>query len=162
LDAIGRAYKEIEKQFTMKYWFQDDTFNEIYKTEITASRLVLVFTVVALVIACVGIVGLATYNVHRKTKEIGIRRLLGASVSQVMVILTNEFVWVMCIAIVLACPLAWIATRRWLTGFAYHIDMPWWIYIATFGGIALVTMSIICLQGLKTAITNPTETLRSE
>ncbi len=162
LNAVSDAYKQIESNFTIKYWFQDDTFNEIYKTEITASRLVLLFTIVALVIASIGIIGLATYNVHRKTKEIGIRRVFGASVGQMMKLLTNEFSLIMLLAVLIATPLAWLGSDKWLTGFAYRIDMPWWIYLITFAGIALVTTVIICLQGLRTVTTNPTKALRNE
>jgi len=162
LAALSKAYSQFERNFTMKYWFQDDTFNEIYKTEITSSRLVLLFTVVALIIACIGIVGLASYNVHRKTREIGIRRVFGASITQVMTVLTNEFIWVMLLAVLMASPLAWIAADKWLSGFAYRIDMPWWIYLVTFTLISGITIIIICLQGLKTIITNPTKTLRNE
>jgi putative ABC transport system permease protein len=162
VEALSAAYNQIEKNFTMQYRFQDDTFNELYKTEITASHLVLLFTIIALVISVLGILGLATYNVHRKTKEIGIRRVFGASVTQVMALLTSEFSWIMLLAMLLSCPVAWVAANRWLTGFAYRIVMPWWIYLMTFVSVALLTVTIVCLQGLKTVTTNPTKTLRNE
>jgi putative ABC transport system permease protein len=162
LEALSTAYNQIEKNFTMQYRFQDDTFNELYKTEITASHLVLLFTIIALVISVLGILGLATYNVHRKTKEIGIRRVFGASVTQVMALLTSEFSGIMLLAMLLSCPIAWVAADHWLTGFAYRIAMPWWIYLMTFVSVALITVTIVCLQGLKTVTTNPTKTLRNE
>lgn len=162
LETLAEAYKKIEPDITMKYWFQDDTFHEIYKTEITASKLVLIFTIVTLIISVMGIAGLATYNVMRKTKEIGVRRVFGASVTQVMQILVNQFSLLLLFAFILAAPLAWLAADRWLTGFAYHIVMPWWVFMATFLCIGIAIVSIICLQGLKTVTTNPSKTLRNE
>jgi len=162
ITAMDEAYKKIEPTFTMKYWFQDDTFDDLYKTEITASRLVLLFTFVALIISMIGIVGLATFNVLRKKKEIGVRRVFGATITQIMNILVKEFSWIMLISVFIAAPLAWLAASRWLTGFAYRIDMPLWIYASTFLFIAGITILIICVQGLKTVTTNPTKTLRSE
>lgn len=162
LATLAQAYKKFEPGITMKYWFQDDTFDEIYKTEITASRLVLVFTLVTLVISIMGIAGLATYNVLRRTKEIGIRRVFGASVAQVMSLLANEFLFILVFSMVVAAPLAWFAADRWLTGFAYRISMPWWIYAVTFVSIGAVVILIIAMQGFKTVATNPTKTLRNE
>lgn len=162
LETLAREYKKIEPEITMKYWFQDDTFNEIYKTEITASKLVLIFTLITLIISIMGIAGLATYNVMRKTKEIGLRRVFGASIAQVMQILVNQFSLLLLFAFVIAAPLAWLAADRWLTGFAYHIAMPWWVFIATFLSIGIAIVSVICLQGLKTVATNPSKTLRNE
>jgi hypothetical protein len=162
LEALAEEYKKIEPEFTMKYWFQDDTYNEIYKTEITVSRLVLLFTIVTLVISILGIASLATYNVLRRTKEIGIRRVFGASMVQVLSNLTSEFSLILLLAMMVAAPLAWLAADRWLTNFAYRILMPWWIYATTFVGIGAIVLIIICMQGLKTVITSPSKTLRNE
>jgi putative ABC transport system permease protein len=162
LAALAQEYKKMEPDITMKYWFQDDTFQEIYKTEITASRLVLIFTIVTLIISVMGIAGLATYNVMRKTKEIGVRRVFGASILQVMKILVNQFSMLLLFAFIIAAPLAWLTADRWLTGFAYHIAMPWWVFLATFLCIGMAIIFIICLQGLKTVATNPSKTLRNE
>jgi ABC-type antimicrobial peptide transport system permease subunit len=162
LVALTQVYKKFEPDLTLKYRFQDDTFNEIYKTEITSARLVLVFTFITLIVCVMGIAGLATYNVMRRTKEIGIRRVFGASATQVMRLLTNEFSLILIFAMVIAAPLAWYAANRWLTGFAYRIAMPWWTYATTFFSIGVVTLTIICMQGFKTVTTNPTKTLRNE
>jgi putative ABC transport system permease protein len=162
LAALQAAYKQIEPDFTMKYWFQDDTFNELYKSEIIASKLILAFTVVALIIAVMGIIGLSTYNTLRKTKEIGVRKVLGASVFQVLRMLFNEFALILIIAILIAGPLAWYAAHQWLAGYAYRTAMPWWIFVATFTGIVVLIASIVSAQGIKTASMNPTKTLRSE
>ncbi len=160
--ALTNTYKTLEPDYTMKYWFQDETFDEMYKTEIVASRLVLLFTVISLSIAVIGIIGLATFNTLRKTKEISIRRVFGASAAQALSVLTREFLWVLVIAMLVASPLAWYAADHWLQGFAYHTTMPWWIFGATCISIAVLIIFIIWLQGMKAIRANPTETLRSE
>jgi putative ABC transport system permease protein len=162
MKAITDVYKTFEPDYTMKYWFQDETFDEIYKTEIVASRLVLLFTVIALSIAIIGIVGLATFNTLRKTKEISIRRVFGASAAQALSVLTKEFTLVLVVAMLVAIPLAWFAADHWLQGFAYHTAMPWWIFGVTCISVAALIVFIIWLQGMKTIRTNPTQTLRSE
>lgn len=162
LAALNEIYKKFEHDFTMRYWFQDDTFNEIYKTEITAARMILFFTLVAFTISALGIIGLATYNVLRRAKEIGVRRVFGATVAQVFGVLTREFSWVLTLAVVISSPLAWWAAERWLEGFAYRINMPWWIFAITYLGVALITVVIICLQGFRTVTTNPGTVLRTE
>jgi putative ABC transport system permease protein len=162
MQTLDAAYKNIETSFTMRYWFQDDTFDGLYKTERTASQLVLIFTLIALLIAVIGIVGLATFNVMRRTKEIGIRRVLGATTSQVMTLLSGEFGIIILLAITIGIPSAWYASNEWLSGFAYHITMPWWVYLSALAFIVLLTVGIICTQGLKVIMTNPTEVLRSE
>ncbi len=162
METLVNTYKSFEPSFTMKYWFQDETFDELYKTEIIASRLVLLFTAIALVIAIIGIVGLATFNALRKTKEIGIRMVFGASTGQVMGLLFREFSFVLMIAILVAGPMAWYAADHWLAGFAYHTDMPWWMFGITFLGVGGLITLVIWLQGMKTLSANPTQTLLSE
>ncbi len=162
LEAVTTAYKKIEPSFTMKYWFQDETFDELYKTEAVISRLSAVFTVVALVIAIIGMAGLATFHALRKTKEIGIRRVFGASALQALRVLIAEFKVVLLAAITIAVPIAWFAATNWLEKFAYRIDLPWWIFILATGGTALLIMAIVWIQGHRTIYTNPTTVLRHE
>ncbi|MGE0770085.1 MAG: ABC transporter permease [Cyclobacteriaceae bacterium] len=159
---VNDAYRKIEPKFTMKYWFQDDTFDNLYKTEILAGKLVLIFALIALVIASIGIAGLATFHVMRKTKEIGIRRVFGASVSEALFVLLREFSTVLLIGMVVSVPVAWYVSSRWLEGFAYRTGLPWWIFLATVSGVFVLVVLIVWVQGQKTITTNPTQTLRSE
>jgi putative ABC transport system permease protein len=160
--AIQNAYNTFEPDLTMKYWFQDETFDELYKTEKVASKLTILFTLIALIISVIGIIGLATFNALRKTKEISIRRVFGASVAQVLSVLVGEFSLALLVALLLGIPIAWYATEHWLQGFAYHIAMPWWIFGLTSIGVATLILLIIWLQGMKTIHANPTEVLRNE
>lgn len=162
LGTVKAAYKAIEPSFTMKYWFQNETFDELYKTEKTVSSLILILTFITLVIAIIGVVGLATFNVLRKRKEISVRRVFGASIVQIMSLLGKEFTLIMIFAVAIAVPVSWVAASDWLTGFVYHVDLPLWMFPTSFGAIAIISLTIICMQGLKTIRTNPTETLRRE
>ncbi|MCE2997495.1 MAG: ABC transporter permease [Cyclobacteriaceae bacterium] len=162
MQAITNVYKTFEPDYTMKYWFQDETFDEIYKTEIVASRLAMLFTVIALSISIIGIIGLATFTTLRKTKEISIRRVFGASALQALSVLVQEFILVLVASMLIAIPLAWYVADHWLQGFAYRTNMPWWIFGATVVSVVALIVSIIWIQGIKTIRTNPTQTLRSE
>lgn len=162
LSIIQEIYQKREPAFTMKYSFQDDLFNNLYKTERTASFMIIFFTAISFIIAVIGIVGLATYNVLRRKKEIGIKRVFGASVRHILLVLSREFVLLILLSSALAIPMAWYGAERWLTGFAYRIDMPWWIYLASFASITVITIVLICVQALKTVTANPTQVLRNE
>lgn len=162
LAAVQAAYKAIEPTFTMRYWFQDETFDEQYKTESVVARLVLILTIITLVIATIGVVSLSTFNVLRKTKEISVRRVFGASAIQILSLLSREFAWVMLFALLVALPVSWLAADQWLSGFAYHIPVPAWLFGASFIILALMAVAIICIQGIKTAFGNPSEILRRE
>lgn len=162
METLSTAYKNFEPSFTMKYWFQDETFDELYKTEKIAARLLLLFTIIAVVIAIVGMVGVATFNALRKTKEIGVRLVFGASTIQVLALLFREFRNVLLTAVVIAGPAAWYASHYWLQGFAYRTAMPWWIFGLAFTGAGVLIAAIIWVLGMKTISANPTQTLLSE
>lgn len=162
LEALNKVYSSFEPTYTMRYDFQDENYNKLYKSEGIASRLMVVFTAVSLIIAIIGLVGLAAFNTMRKTKEIGIRRVFGASVAQSLSLLFNEFLWVFIAAAVIAGGVAWYAADKWLQGFAYRTSIPWWIFVTTFMGTGLLILALVLIQGLQTVSANPTKTLRSE
>lgn len=162
METLQSKYAAIENSFSMRYWFQDDTFHELYRTENIALNLVVIFTAIAFIIAIIGIVGLATFNVMRKTKEISIRRVMGASASQSIALLASEFTWIIVAAVAISLPLVWFVATQWLTSFSYHISTPWWIYFAAPSLIVFLTICIIWVLGLKTVNANPTEVLRTE
>jgi putative ABC transport system permease protein len=162
METLSNVYNSFEPTYSMRYDFQDENYYKLYKTENIASRLIVVFTIVALIIACIGLVGLATFNVFRKTKEISIRRVFGASARQVLILLYNEFNLALGLAVLIAVPLSWYAAANWLNNFAYRVSMPWWIFITTIFAMAGLIGGIISIQGAKTIRANPTEALRSE
>jgi putative ABC transport system permease protein len=162
MEALNKVYNSFEPTYTMRYDFQDDNYNKLYKSENIASRLIVVFTAVALIIAIIGLVGLATFNALRKTKEIGIRRVFGASIAQALALLFNEFLGLLILAAIIAGGVAWFAADHWLQGFAYRTSIPWWIFATTFMVTGVLILVIVLIQGLRTVSANPTKTLRSE
>jgi putative ABC transport system permease protein len=160
--VIEQAYKKFEPAFTMKYDFVDEAFDKMYKTENSSSTMLVFFTAIALIIAVIGIVGLATYNVVKRKKEIGIKRVFGATVLQILRMLSTEFIVLIVIASLVALPIAWYEAGQWLSNYAYRINIPWWIFGSAFLGTIGVTLLLITVLGLKTIRTSATETLRSE
>ena len=151
----------MQPDYTIKFSFLDETFEELYKTEQTASRLTVILTVITLIIALVGVTGLAAFNVIRKTREIGVRRVFGATRFQILALLSGEFAWVL-LGAGITLPVTFFLTTRWLSGFAYHISTPWFWYIVSFAIIAIITLAVLCFNALRTIAANPSDALRVE
>ena len=145
-----------------EYSFLDDEVQKQYETEITLARIINSFTFMAILISCLGLFGLATFSAEQRKKEIGIRKVLGASVSGIVQLLSKDFLKLVVISFVIATPIAWWAMSKWLQAFVYRIDVSWWM-LALAGlmavAIALVTVSS---QAIKAAISNPVKNLRTE
>jgi putative ABC transport system permease protein len=144
------------------YSFMDDLYNKTYSAEQKTGTILNIFSILTVFVACLGLFGLATYAAEQRTKEIGIRKVLGASVSQLIKMLSREFVKLVLIASLISFPVAWWAMNRWLQSFAYRINISWWVFaIAGLTGlfIALITVSF---QAIKAAVANPTKSLRTE
>jgi len=153
------AYKP-EEPFT--YAFMDDLFNKTYAAEQKTGTILNIFSVLTIFVACLGLFGLATYTAEQRTKEIGIRKVLGASVTQVTQMLSKEFLKLVLIASLIAFPVAWWAINKWLQSFAYRINISWWVFAVaglTALAIALITVSF---QAIKAAVANPVNSLRTE
>jgi putative ABC transport system permease protein len=144
------------------YNFMDDLFNKTYSAEQKTGAILNIFSILTIFVACLGLFGLATYTAEQRTKEIGIRKVLGASVSQVTGMLSKEFLRLVFIASLIAFPVSWWAMNKWLQSFAYRINISWWVFaVAGFTTIfiALITVSF---QAIKAAISNPVKSLRTE
>ncbi|MEI9908197.1 MAG: FtsX-like permease family protein [Bacteroidota bacterium] len=140
----------------------DDSFNNLYKTDIKTSQLIFIFSIIAIIIAALGLFGLAAFTTEQRTKEIGIRKVLGASLRQITILLSKDFVRLVVIAIVIASPVAWWVMNKWLQDFAYRISISAWIFIAA-GALALfIALLSVSFQAIKAAITNPVKSLRTE
>jgi putative ABC transport system permease protein len=134
----------------------------LYKSDIKTSRLILIFSLIAVIICALGLFGLAAFTAEQRTKEIGIRKVLGASVQQITSLLSKDFIVLVTIAIVIASPLAWWAMNKWLQDFAYRINIGWWIFVMA-GGIAiLIALITVSFQSIKAAVANPVKSLRTE
>jgi len=160
--SLNEAYKSVDPNYTMRYWFQDETFDNLYVNETLAAKLNLAFCIVSFVIATIGILGLATFNSARKTKELGVRKVFGASTPQILLVLAQEFIWVFVISLAFAVPVAWIVASNWLQNYAFKIPFPWDVFGYTTVGILFIILAIIWIQGNKVILRSPTTSLRSD
>jgi putative ABC transport system permease protein len=144
------------------YSFMDDLYNKTYAGEQKTGTILNIFSGLTIFVACLGLFGLATYAAEQRRKEIGVRKVLGASVAQLTQLLSKEFLQLVLIASLIAFPVAWWAMNKWLQSFAYRIDISWWIFVVAGFGALLVAMLTVSFQAIKSAIANPVTSLRSE
>jgi putative ABC transport system permease protein len=160
--AIGKAWQEVYPNDDFDYHFIDDTIAKFYDAEKNTARLLLWSTGLTIFISCLGLLGLVIYITNVRTKEIGIRKVIGASVTQIVVLLSRDFMKLIGLAILIALPIAWWGGHKWLEEYAYRTDLSWWIF-AIGGGILLsIALIILCLRAFRAAVVNPVESLRSE
>jgi putative ABC transport system permease protein len=159
---ISAAWKKLIPMRPFSYYFEDEIFNRQYQDEDRFGRLFLDFSVLAILISCLGLLGLASYSTLQRTREIGIRKVLGASVAGIVRLLSGEFLLLVGLALVIAVPLCWFFMNRWLADYYYHIAFPWWL-LGSAGALAiLVSLLTIGFQTIKAAMANPVSSLRSE
>ncbi|MEO5890545.1 MAG: ABC transporter permease [Ferruginibacter sp.] len=162
IKKVEGAWAKLNPAIPFVYSFLDQDFQRNYEKEMRTSNIVVYFTFIAILIACVGLFGLASFSAGQRKKEIGIRKVLGATVVNVTALLSKEFIKLIMVAIVIASPVAWFVMNKWLRDFAYRIQISWWMFVvagllAVF--IALITVSF---QGIKAAVANPVKSLRTE
>jgi ABC-type antimicrobial peptide transport system permease subunit len=133
-----------------------------YRTEQNTARIVLYFSILAILVSCLGLFGLATYTAEKRTKEIGVRKVLGASVAHIILLFSKDFLKLVVISFVIAAPVAWYAMNIWLQDFAYSIDIEWWIFLITALLLVSITSLTVSFQAIKAAFVNPVESLRNE
>lgn len=160
--AIEDKWKALAPQRPLEYTFLREAFNQQYQAETKFGQLFLLFTILAITIACFGLFGLALFSVKQRTKEIGVRKVVGASVAQVTLLLSKDFMVLVIIAFVIASPIALFIMGRWLQGFAYRITLSWWVFAAGGGIAALTALCTISYQAIKAAMVKPVSSLRSE
>lgn len=162
LAAITKNWEKVNPEFPLEYSYISDSYEKVYATEYAQSKVLSLFALISVLLSALGIYAIAAFSMQRRMKEIGIRKVNGATVSEIMVMLNRKFVVWVIIAFVIATPIAWYAMHRWLENFAYKTDLSWWIFILA-GlitlAIALITVSI---QSYRAATRNPVESLRYE
>lgn len=162
LSAVGAVWSRFIPNQPFSYNFLDDSFNNLYKSDIKTSTLIFIFSVIAIIISGLGLFALAAFTAEQRTKEIGIRKILGASVQQIAELLSKDFVRLVIIAILVATPVAWLIANKWLMDFAYRINLGAWIFIVAGVLVLLIAILSVSIQAIKAAMANPVKNLRTE
>jgi putative ABC transport system permease protein len=162
IGAIQKIYAKYDKQTAFEYQFMDDAFDSQYKAEDRLSALFGAFTAITIVIACLGLFALATFSAQQRVKEIGIRKVLGASIASIGALLSRDFLRPVLLSILIASPLSWWAMHRWLQDFAYRTSISWWIFPAAGGLLLLIAQISVLFRTVKAARANPVNNLRTE
>ncbi|MFD2573012.1 ABC transporter permease [Spirosoma soli] len=162
LERIRQAWQQLYPDEVFEYEFMDEQVAQFYQTENLIARLINAFTSIAILICCLGLYGLVSHVVVQRTKEIGIRKVLGASVTSIVALLSKDFLKLVLIAVVIASPIAWYVMNGWLQDFAYKINIAWWVF--ALAGLVAVSIALVTVsfQSIKAALMNPVKTLRSE
>ncbi len=162
IDDIQDAWTAIAPGQPFNYYFLDDSFNSTYESEQRLGRIFLIFTFLSILIACLGLFGLAAFNAEKRIKEIGVRKVMGASVGQIVLRLSSDFLKLVFISILISLPLGWYAMNQWLQDFTYRIEIPWWAFILAAVMAVVIAILTVSYQAIKAAIVNPVKSLRSE
>jgi len=163
--AIAKIEAVIKKDnpaYPFDYKFVDAQFDQMFLSEMLVSKLSRVFAALAIVISCLGLFGLAAYTAERRTKEIGIRKVLGASITGLAGLLSTEFIKLVIVSILLACPISWYAMTAWLQNYAYHTNIDWWVFVAAGAVAMLIAVVTISFQAVKAALMNPVKAIKAE
>lgn len=159
---VKETYQKYDKSSPFDYQFMDDAYNAMFKAEDRLAGIFNLFIGLAIVIAGMGLLGLATFTAQQRTKEIGIRKVLGASVTQITTLLSKDFIKLVLLAIIVASPIAWYAMNKWLQNFAYRIDIEWWVFVLAGILAVLIALLTVSFQAIKAALANPVKSLRTE
>ena len=162
INGIQNKWKSFAAETPFDYSFMDAEFNALYKADETIGKVFTVFTGISLVVACLGLLGLAIFTAERRMKEIGIRKVLGASVKKLVLMLSINFLKLIVIASIIAFPVAWYAMNKWLQDFAFRTSINWWVFLLASGVTLLIAFITISIQSIKAASSNPIKSLKSE
>ena len=162
INSLAKVYKDVNPNYAFSWEFVDDQYKQLYSSEMLISRLSVLFASLAIAISCLGLLGLVMFSAEQRTKEIGIRKVLGASLNQIVAIFSMDFLGLIALAFLIAGPLSWFAMNAWLHDFAYRVAISWWIF-ALAGSVALLIAALtISYQAIRAATANPVSSLRTE
>jgi putative ABC transport system permease protein len=162
LSAIRAKWKELLKDRPFSYFFLDEFFDRQYRSEEHFGRLFMNFAILAIFISCLGLMGLAAYSTVQRTKEVGVRKVVGASVGNIVYLLSRDFLLLVGWAFLVAAPLSWFFVHGWLNGFAYRIGSYWWIFVLAGVTALAIALATVSFQAIRAALVNPVNSLRSE
>jgi putative ABC transport system permease protein len=159
---IESAWKKVFPEYPFDYQFLDDHYKELYRTDAQVSQIVAIMAGLAILISCLGLFGLASFSTEKRIKEIGIRKILGASVNDIVFLLSRHFIGLVLIGNLIAWPLAWLALHRWIQGYAYRVAISWWVFVLAGSAALLIALGTISSLTIKAATNNPVNNLRTE
>ena len=162
LDKIEAVIEKYDAAAPFEYKFQDDDYARLFNDQERIGKLASVFAALAIFISCLGIFGLASFTASQRTKEIGIRKVLGTTIFNVWKMLSSDFAWLVVLSILVAAPLSYYFSNQWLQQYEYRIEISWWVFIVTGIGALAVTLLTVSYQSFKAALMNPVKSLRSE
>ena len=162
LTAVESKWKELSPGRPFDYFFLDQELDKLYKDEEKLGKVAGIFSVLAVIVACLGLFALASFMTEERKKEIGIRKVMGGSVSQIVFLLSRDFSTLIALAFLIACPVAWYAIRWWLSSFAFHVEINWLIFLLVGMATLLMALLTISYRALQAAYANPVNTLRHE
>ena len=162
MQQVQNKWKALQPSLQFEYSFMDEDFNALYNNEQRMGKIFIVFTSLAITIACLGLFGLAAYAAEQRNREISIRKVLGAEVATIVAMLSKDFIKLVFISIIIATPLAWLIMQKWLEGFAYRQNFQWWVIAVTGMGALIIAFITVSYQSIRAALVNPVESLRSE
>jgi len=162
LARISAIWKKLNPNEPFEYSFLDQDFQKNYASDERLASIISYFTIIAIMISCLGLFGLSTFTVEQRTKEIGIRKVLGANVSTIFGMLSRDFLILVSLAVLIAAPLGWYAMNKWLENFAYRTDVNWMIFAITIVIVVVIAFATISFQSIKAALSNPVKNLRTE
>ena len=162
INGIKSKYAALAPAYPFEYDFLDEKFSQLYKTEIRQETILTVFAVIAIGIACLGLFGLASYTAVKRTKEIGVRKVLGSSVQDIVVLLSKDLLKPVLLGTLIAVPVGYYFMFKWLQGFAYRVSIQWWMFVVAAAIAAVIALATVSFQAIKAAIANPVKNLRSE
>ncbi|HSF45237.1 MAG TPA: FtsX-like permease family protein, partial [Chitinophagaceae bacterium] len=162
VSQIETVFKKFDPANVLEFTFVDEEFSRKFGDEERVGKLAAVFAILAVFISCLGLFGLASFVAEQRTKEIGIRKVVGASVFNLWGLLSKDFVTLVAIACAFAIPLAWYGMHQWLQKYDYRTDIKWWVFVSAVTGAMLITLLTVSFQAVKAAMANPVKSLRTE
>jgi putative ABC transport system permease protein len=162
LTYIQETWKQFENIYPFDYFFLDEQLNNFYKSDNRLLNVLSIFAIIAICIACMGLFGLSIYTTRQRTKEIGIRKVLGASIPGVTALLSKDFIKLVLLAAVIAFPVGWLLMNKWLEDFAYRVEISWWVFVVAGVATLLIAFITVSFQAIRAAVANPVKSLRTE
>jgi putative ABC transport system permease protein len=160
--TMEKLYRELNPNFTFTYSFTDEEYQKLYNNEQVVGKLSKAFAFLAIFISCLGLLGLVMFTAEQRVKEIGIRKVLGASVGSLFNLLSKEFLVLVIIALLIATPIAWFVMYKWLLNYTYHTSLNWWVFALSAVMAIMIALITVSFQSVKAALMNPVKSLRSE